>query len=393
MKNYSSSTLMSTKKYAILPLVLILLSSSIIPYSFASPESEAEEDIAAGCRDGQSMVLRYADREYVCVSPETADRWRELGLAKIISDAEVEDEPKEKNLGYNDVENKKYPGAPPEPPQKSSPIDNSECRDGYTLVFRFAHQDTFCTSPFTAKMWERLGLVKIIEFEGELIAEKEVTEKTIDVVEDVIEDVPIEIPEIDDNFSDDTIIPVIPILNPELREISDRIWVAMGYDSTNSILIEGDSGIIVIDTLSSYTSAKTLLDDFRLITDKPIKTIIYTQANSDLLLGSSAFLESGDGSVEIITSDDLMQYFSDNENVDTVPTHTFSSTFLIDVSGIQMELRHSVGENSSQTYILLPSNDRILIADSVYGVAPYVLELSYLQLLFEERLGLDDEND
>ncbi len=233
------------------------------------------------------MVLRYADREYVCVSPDTADRWRELGLAQIIfeSEIEVEDESKEKNLGYTHIENKEYPGAPPEPPQKSSSIDNSECMDGYTLVFRFAHQDTFCTSPFTAKMWERLGLVKIIEFEGELIAEEEVTEKVIEVL-DVIGEIPEEIPEINDDFSDNSTMSVISILDPEIHEINEKIWVAIGYDSTNSILIEGDSGIIVIDTLSSYASAKMLLEDFRLINEKPIKSIIYTRSNPDLLLGS-----------------------------------------------------------------------------------------------------------
>ena len=380
---------MSTRKYAVLPLVLILLSSSIIPYSFASPESEAEEDIAAGCRDGQFMVFRYADREYVCVPPETADRWRELGLAKIISESEdkSEDQIKEKNLGYNAVENTKYPGAPPEPPKKTSSLNNSECREGNTLVFRFVHQDSFCTSPSTAKLWERLGLVKIIESEKELIIEEEILDeipdKITEEISEVMEDTSEEIQEIDD-VSDDTMETIVSTHEPKIHEIEDGIWAAVGYDSTNSILIEGDSGILVIDTLSTYDSAKTLLEDFELISNKPIKTIIYTQGNPDLLLGSSAFVESGDGSVEIITSDDLMPVYSDGENPNTIPTHSFESTFSIDVSGIQIILHYDEGENSNQTFIFLSEINGMLIADSNYGVAPYVLDVSYLRLLFEE---------
>ena len=335
------------------------------------------------------MVFRYADREYVCVPPETADRWRELGLAKIISESEdkSEDQIKEKNLGYNAVENTKYPGAPPEPPKKTSSLNNSECREGNTLVFRFVHQDSFCTSPSTAKLWERLGLAKIIESEKELIIEEEILDeipdKITEEIPEVMEDPSEKIQEIDD-VSDDTVETIVSTHDPKIHEIADGMWAAVGYDSTNSILIEGDSGILVIDTLSSYDSAKTLLNDFRLISDKPIKTIIYTQGNSDLLLGSSAFVESGDGSVEIITSDDLMPSFSDSEFFDTIPTHTFSSTFSIDVSNIQVKLYYDEGEKSGQTYMIVSQHGGMLIADSVYGVAPYVLDLGYFQSLFED---------
>jgi hypothetical protein len=78
------------KKFLVIPLVLIILSSGIAPFSFASVESEAQEDILAGCRDGQTLVYRTSYQDSVCVDPSTADRWVELGLAEIVEDYNVE---------------------------------------------------------------------------------------------------------------------------------------------------------------------------------------------------------------------------------------------------------------------------------------------------------------
>ncbi len=270
--------------FTILPIFLILLSSIVIPFSFASVESESQEDIQAGCRDAQTMVIRYSSNEYVCVDPDTADRWRELGVAKIIFENpkdieknDSEDIPVKDNL----VEDLEFPGAPP---KKTTSIESSECREGYTLVYRLTHHDTFCTSPSTANMWEMLDLAKIITSD-ELIFEESSEESSNDVTTL-------------SNFSD----------IPKLYPLNDRIWVAVGYDSTNTLLIEGDSGIIVIDTLSSYDSAKKVLKDFRMFSEKPIEIIIYTQENSDLLLGSKAFVDEGDGSVEIIAPKHILEF-------------------------------------------------------------------------------------
>jgi len=169
---------------------------------------------------------------------------------------------------------------------------------------------------------------------------------------------------------------------PQIYEIADHLWIAVGYESTNSVLIEGDDGIIVIDTLTSYDSAKKLLKDFREISYKPVKVIIYTQENSDLVNGAQAFLEEGDGSVEIITHEDQSNYFVIENNLNVQPTHTYSSEFLINVTGIEMTLIHNNGLFSDQTYVFLPDNDGMLIADGISGVLPFILDVSFIQDYF-----------
>lgn len=124
---------MTTKIFLVLPLMLILLSSGIIPHTFASVESEAEEDIYAGCRSDQSLVYRFTYQDYICLDPSTAERWEKLGMAEIIQNATVQ---KDDSLDESGVE---YYGAPPPPPVKTDTSENfSECRPGFIQVHRFS---------------------------------------------------------------------------------------------------------------------------------------------------------------------------------------------------------------------------------------------------------------
>ncbi len=129
-KTHQISLKLKAANLLILPLFLILFSSSFVPFSFATSWSEAQEDIRAGCRDEQSLVKRFTNNEYVCVSPSTAERWVELGMAEIISEPkQIEKEKPPQEL------DPVYYGAPPPPPEKTTDATavNSECRVGFTL--------------------------------------------------------------------------------------------------------------------------------------------------------------------------------------------------------------------------------------------------------------------
>ncbi len=258
----------------ILPFFLILFSSSFVPFSFAASWSEAQEDISAGCRDEQSLVKRFTNNEYVCVSPSTAERWVELGMAEIISEPkQIEKEKPPQEL------DPVYYGAPPPPPEKTTDTAtvNSECRIGFTLFNKSHYSTTSCIASSTATLWERLGLGKIVEPElKEEIEEIEVIEVISE--QKIIEEQRKEFLEKSKQISlpaypnQPSIRPELEATNdfwspPAVHQVNDRIWVAVGYDIANSIMIEGDTGIIIVDTLSSYESAKKVLKEFRKITD------------------------------------------------------------------------------------------------------------------------------
>jgi len=78
---------MIASKLLVLPLVFTVLLSGITPFTFGSVDTEAEEDILAGCRNDQSLVYRFTYHDYICLDPPTAERWEKLGLSEIIQNA------------------------------------------------------------------------------------------------------------------------------------------------------------------------------------------------------------------------------------------------------------------------------------------------------------------
>jgi len=99
---------------------------------------------------------------------------------------------------------------------------------------------------------------------------------------------------------------------PAVHKVTDGVYSAVGYDLANSIMIEGDDGIIIVDTLSTYEKAKEVITEFRKITDKPVKAIIYTHGHIDHVHGTGAFLEEGEN-VEIYAHDSHLDFYI-NEN-------------------------------------------------------------------------------
>jgi glyoxylase-like metal-dependent hydrolase (beta-lactamase superfamily II) len=70
------------------------------------------------------------------------------------------------------------------------------------------------------------------------------------------------------------------------------IHCAIGYDLANSILIEGENGNILIDTLESRENAIELKKDFEILSSKSIIAIIYTHNHADHVNNPSVFADS-----------------------------------------------------------------------------------------------------
>ena len=89
-----------------------------------------------------------------------------------------------------------------------------------------------------------------------------------------------------------------------LFKVADRIWQVRGFDIANATFIQGDTGWIVIDTLTSTETAKAALD---LVTEnlgaRPVTAIIYTHSHSDHFGGARGLVSQADvdaGAVKVI---------------------------------------------------------------------------------------------
>ena len=72
-------------------------------------------------------------------------------------------------------------------------------------------------------------------------------------------------------------------------EVTEGVYTAVGYSVSTCTMIEGDDGVIIVDTTIDVAGAERIFAEFRKITNKPIVAIIFTHAHGDHIGGASVF--------------------------------------------------------------------------------------------------------
>src|SRR5205814_8153265 len=97
-----------------------------------------------------------------------------------------------------------------------------------------------------------------------------------------------------------------------LFEVTDGIYQVRGYDLSNMSVIEGDTGIIVIDPLISTETAAAALALYRKHRgDRPVVAVIHTHSHVDHFGGVKGVVSQADvdaGRVQIIAPDGFVEH-------------------------------------------------------------------------------------
>jgi alkyl sulfatase BDS1-like metallo-beta-lactamase superfamily hydrolase len=224
------------------------------------------------------------------------------------------------------------------------------------------------------------------------------------------------------------VVPVDFALHPELAEhtrhfdkqvyqIGERVYSAVGWNLANTIMIEGDDGLIIVDVGESTPQSALVMAEFRRITDKPVKAIIYTHHHPDHINGTAAFVTPEQvqrGEVEIIAHDSLVEHVvlqgatvgpilslrsgysfgvaltqarphemvgmnagigpvpvvdleNDPGSTFIPPTRTFSDELEIRIAGVLMQMVHVPSEAEDEIAIWLPEQQILLSAEVIQG--------------------------
>src|SRR5690349_225319 len=75
----------------------------------------------------------------------------------------------------------------------------------------------------------------------------------------------------------------------DIIQVSDGVYVAVGYSASNVILIQGDSGSIIVDTAADPTAARAIKAAFGDRLRTPVRAIIYTHSHPDHTGGARVF--------------------------------------------------------------------------------------------------------
>lgn len=201
----------------------------------------------------------------------------------------------------------------------------------------------------------------------------------------------------------------------DVLEVTEGVHVAVGYAPSNSAMLIGDDGVIIIDTGQSTGSAQDILAEFRKVTDKPIKAIIYTHGHRDHVSGAKVFVDEG-SNPEIYARDNLDNPL-DDANLERVgpykilqkrtvrqygigvlephsekvsmglgpatfnaqglgqgfipPTQTFSGEKMgLSAVGIELELYKAPGETDDQLFVWYPAKKALFCGDNFYQAFP-----------------------
>ncbi len=190
----------------------------------------------------------------------------------------------------------------------------------------------------------------------------------------------------------------------EVIEVTNGVYVAIGFALANSIMIEGDDGVIIVDVPGSPASAEEVKVAFVEITNKPVEAIIYTHGHPDHTGGATAFVKNGCPEIyahELVNRsvrNDIQQILNFravrqfglslpsekflNAGIGPwmkldwsgfiPPTKTFEDRLEVEIAGVQVLLQYVPGETEDQLYVWLPDKKLLLPGDNYYKAFPNV---------------------
>jgi len=99
--------------------------------------------------------------------------------------------------------------------------------------------------------------------------------------------------------------------NAGLYRLTDRVYQLRGFDLANMTIVEGDSGIVVVDPLTTVETAKAALAFyFRHRPKKPVMAVIYTHTHIDHFGGVRGVVDEADvkaGRIKIYAPEGFLQ--------------------------------------------------------------------------------------
>lgn len=213
---------------------------------------------------------------------------------------------------------------------------------------------------------------------------------------------------------------VQPSINAELKEhtkhferkiykIADNVYSAVGFDLANTILVEGDKGVIIVDTGNSVQAAREVEKELRKMTTKPVVAVVYTHFHPDHINGVKAYASEEEvkaGKIDIYAHELLLKdvenqsgtigpilgmrsAYSFGAALDAedrrdmnaglgplapsgtatfiAPTKTFSDKLDVTIAGVRMQMVHVPSEAPDEIAVYLPQNRTLLSAEVIQG--------------------------
>jgi len=195
----------------------------------------------------------------------------------------------------------------------------------------------------------------------------------------------------------------------QVYRVADNVYSAVGWQLGNVVMIEAPQGLIIVDTGESVSESRKIMAEFRKLTDKPVKAVVYTHFHPDHINGVQAFVSREQverGEVQIYAHETLLQNVvaqgalvgpilgvrsaysfgsflpaSDQEGMNAgigplaqpeassfiAPTVTFGERLDTNIAGLDVQFLHVPSEAPDEIVLYLPDNRVLISAEVVQG--------------------------
>ena len=91
---------------------------------------------------------------------------------------------------------------------------------------------------------------------------------------------------------------------PQVVKVCENVYSAVGYAFATMIMVVTPDGLVIIDTTESMSACKQIMEEFRKISDKPVRTVIYTHFHPDHWYGTKSLSAPG---INVIAHSDFVK--------------------------------------------------------------------------------------